>query len=294
MKMNLNRALRLPILLVALGVGLSGCATADRGGSAAFATGVAAARAQTKTAFDATRELTRTRTIERALGQKELVEASLKLFPSRAVVAEWERVLGAIEAYARVLASLQAGDSAKQVESALGGLAVQFNATAAQTGSSQRARSGPVTMLSQVSNALLRTKGRRKAAEVAAQTDVAIRQVLLALAEGIGSNPDEELRGTVRAVWEERQTELGIKFKETEKPEERRKIITEFSELLQRRDAQDQVLANLRGTYLTLADAHTALARGNSADLSGAVGFITEELKHARELKERLARTLPP
>jgi hypothetical protein len=67
--------------------------------------------------------------------------------------------------------------------------------------------------------------------------------------------------------------------------------VREYIKLLSKRDAQDELLAGLRGTYLALADAHTALAAGRQADLAGAIDFVTAELKHARDLRDQFSDT---
>jgi hypothetical protein len=222
-----------------------------------------------------------------------LTEKAVEGVPNQAVVAAWNRMFDVLEAYARHLASLHGRDSARAVEDSLGGLATQFKVTAANLGSDGGISARPAALLTEATTALLRAKARRRAGEVAEQADSAMRRIFESLAEEIGSSDTQGLRRTVREHLRVREARATAQFADATAPEERRQITTKFIDLLRRRDQQDQLLAALRGTFLTLADAHTALARGRAAEVSGAVEFIGAELQHTRELQERFTRLLP-
>lgn len=289
------RALTIGILL-----SVAGCATTiDRGGAQAFSTGVIAARAQTKTAFDTVVTLTRETALDFAITQERLSEESLEAVPNAAAVAAWNGVFDPIEAYAQRLSSLIAADSTKSVEDSIGALAKQFNTTSDKVkdntgfGNAGQITAGSASVFAEVASALLRARAEKEAMGVASKTDPAIRLMFTALAEAIGKdNISPGLRATVRANWNQRVGEQKVKFLEAGTPDKRRPVVKDYIELLNKRDAQDELLAALRRTYLSLADAHSALATGHTSDLGGAIDFISAELKHARELKDQFTKTL--
>ena len=290
--------------MLALGLLLftTGCTTVDHGGAQAFSTGVTAARAQTKTAFDAVVTLTRASAVDYAVTQDRLKDEYLKETPDAAAIAAWNEALDPIESYAQRLSSLTAPDAAKGVEDSVGALAAQFNTTATKIDQPGKITAGTASAFAEVASALLRARGEKEALGVAAKTDESIRKVLTALADVIGKdNTTPGLRATVRANWEQQLGDLKAKFADvgssgtTDKAalaERRRPIVTDYIDRLNKRDAQDELLAALRRTYLTLADAHTALAKGHSTDLGGAIDYITAELKHARDLQDQFTKTL--
>lgn len=288
---------RLAAGLLAAGLMLfaAGCSTVDHGGAQAFSTGVTAARSQTRTAFDAIVELTRDGAIDYAAAQEHLTEDSLVEVPSGAAIAAWNAALDPVEAYAEDLSSLTSADSAKAVENSLGGLAAQFNATSADLranagGGGGQISAGQAAAFTEMASALLRAHAQKQAMRVAAQTDPEVRRVFTVLADAIGGdNTGPGLRSTVRANWDQRASALKVEFLRAGTPERRRPVVREFIELMRKRDAQDEMLADLRSTYLALADAHSALAMGRPADIAGAINFVTAELKHTRDLRDQFA-----
>jgi hypothetical protein len=68
--------------------------------------------------------------------------------------------------------------------------------------------------------------------------------------------------------------------------------VKDFIDLLKKRDAQDELLAALRRSYLALAEAHTALAKGRATDLGSAIDIVAAELKRARDLQDQFTKTL--
>ena len=292
---------RLPASLLALGLlaFTTGCPTLDRGGAQTFSTGVTAARAQTKTTFDAVVGLTRTSSIEYAVKQDKLTEEELVAVPNSEAVAAWNEALDPVESYAQHLASLVTADSAKGVEDSVGKLAAQFNTTSADLksktnlGDAGQIAAGPASVFAEVASALLRMHAQKEAVAVAAQTDPEIRKVFTVLADAIGADQTGPgLRATVRANWAQRLAEQQVKFLKAGTPDARRPVVNDYIDLLNKRDAQDELLAALRRTYLTLADAHTALAKGQATDLGSAIDFVKAESKHARDLQDQFTKSL--
>ena len=276
----------------------TGCPTIDRAGALSFSTGVTAARAQTKTAFDAVSAMTRDSAVDYAVTQDHLTEEALVAAPNTAAVAAWDEALDPIESYAQHLSSLVSAD-AKSTEDAIGGLAKQFDDTSknlkdkTNLGDAGQIAAGPASVIAEVVGALERARAQKEAAGVAKVTDPKIRAVFTALADALGTDhATPGLRATVWANWEQRLGADKVAFLRAGTPDKRRLIVKDYVDLLNKRDAQDTVLAALRGTYLKLADAHTALAKGQTADLGAAINYITAELKHARDLQDQFTKTL--
>jgi hypothetical protein len=260
---------------------------------------VTAARAQTRTAFEAVASLTRAAAIDYAAGQPSLNEDMLVATPNAAAVAAWNGLFDPIEAYAAHLSGLASGGAAGRVETALGGLAQQFNTTsshlekAAAVGSGGQIAAGPASALADIAGALLRARGAKEASEIALGVDPQIRAFFAALAGAIGADATSGLRGTVWSNWNQRLIVITQEFLDAGTAEKRKPVVEKYVALVEKRAAQDEQLASLRGTYLALADAHSALARQNQDELRAAIDFIGGELKHARELQAEFQKTLP-
>jgi hypothetical protein len=283
-----------PILLLIA----TGCTTINPTSATAFSTGITAARAQTKTAFDTVVSLSRSSSVDYASNQPSLNEEMLVSVPNAAAVAAWDEVLDPVEHYAQHLSSLASGGASTGTEDAMGSLAKQFNTTSSDlksntgVGNATQITTGPASALAAVAGALERARAVKQASEVAKATDNEIRGIFTALADAIGLSASSGLRGTVRANWNQQLIMITQDFLNAGSPEKRKPIVEKYVDLLNRRDAQDEQLAALRRTYLALADAHSALAKGNETDLRGAITFITSELKHARDLQAQFAKTL--
>jgi len=280
---------------MALGLlAVTGCTTIDPASAQAFSTGVTAARAQTRTAFDTMSALSREAAIDYAITQNHLSEEALVSVPSRAAVDAWSDALAPFEQYAQHLAIVVSSTAAKDVEDSMAKLVQQFNATSdnlekkAGIDGTGQISPGLATALTEVASYLSRLHAQNDAVRTAAVADPQIRRAFIAFADAIGESPRSAgLRGTAWAAWAQFIGKVKLQYLETGDRDRRRALAQEFISLLGKRDAQDETLASLRQTFLSLADAHSALAKGNAADLRGAVSLIAEELKHARELQAR-------
>jgi hypothetical protein len=171
-------------------------------------------------------------------------------------------------------------------------LEAQFNATstklkdAAFTGSAPQIPATAAAGLTEFAHLLLQVHAEKQAREIAAQTDPAVRAVFTGLAEAIGGDKDHGLRATVARHWEKRIAVVEDAFANARSHEVKRQAVKDYADFTRKRDAMDGLLASLMKSYLALADAHTALAKGHEADLNFSIGFITTEAKHARDLRD--------
>jgi len=275
------------------------CATANQTSATAFSTGVTAARAQTQTAFDAIVTTMRAASIDYASKQPMLNEGTVVSVPNAEAVAAWNGVLGPIEHYAQHLSALASGGAATGTEDAIGALAGEFNTVSSSLksqgglGKAGQVAVGPASALAAVAGALERARALKQVNELAKATNGEIRGMLTALADAIGASPATGLRGTVRASWDDQLIQITEDFQRAGSPAQRVPAVRDFVDTLSKRDAQDAQLASLRSSYLALADAHSAIAKGNEGEVRGALDFIMGELKHARDLQAQFAKTLP-
>jgi hypothetical protein len=289
-----NRA----VIALCLAALLAGCHSFDAASATTFSTGVSAVRSQTTTAFGALTAITRTAAIDYAADTGELRENELEGVPSPATMNAWNHVLEPVERYAQQLAALGSGGKVADVEGAVGDLARQYNATAAELSAtfklpeSPAVAARPVGAVAEVAGAFLRARSAAQAAAVARTADPAVRKILTTLADAIGASNSSGLRQVVRNHWTLRLSDARAQFRTTDSAAARRPLAEKYVAMLEQRDAQDRQLAMLRSSYLALADAHSALAQRNETGLRSAVTFITAELGHAQALQLQVAQTL--
>ena len=276
----------------------AGCTAINPTAAGSFSTGVTAVRAQTTAAFGAVTTITRAAAVDYAASSGELNDDELEGMPSAAAVAAWNRALDPVERYAQHLSALATGGPTDAVESAVGDLAKQFNATSSELsdkfklGGGRQIAARPAGTLAEAAGGFLRARSAAQASVIAAKADPQIRQILATLAEAIGANSESGMRQKIGDHWKLHLSDLRREFRTATTPEQRKAIIEKYIALLDQRDAQDRQLAMLRDSYLTLADAHTAFARGSESDLRSAVDFVTNELRHAQDLQTQFAKTL--
>jgi hypothetical protein len=293
---GIRRSITLGGLLLAQLLGWVGCASVNHSDAQSFSMAVTAARAQTKTAFDAVSALTRENAINFIAKQSELRENDFVTVPNAAAMSAWSEVTGTVETYAKHLAELTSGAPRQEIEDSLQQLAKQFNTTADSLKSKagidgvQAVSANSAGGFTAIAGALVQAHAAKEAKEIATAVDPHLRKILLALADLLGSDLNAPgLRLTVRANWDQLISEKKEAFKK-ETPEKRGPIIIAFVDMLAKRDVQDEQLVALRRTLLSLADAHTALAQGKSQNLASALDFIVAELKHARDLQDQFTK----
>src|SRR5687767_13822141 len=98
---RIRRSITLGGLLLAQLLGLVGCVSVNHSDAQSFSTAVTAARAQTKTAFDAVTVLTRENAINFIAEKSELKEEDFVTVPDAAAMSAWSEVTGTVEAYAK-------------------------------------------------------------------------------------------------------------------------------------------------------------------------------------------------
>ena len=234
-----------------------------------------------------------------AASQPTLIAANLVSVPSAEAAAAWDDLFSVLEKYGQHLSALTGADSTRGTENSILALARQFNDTADKLKHERLISKSPeisanlATGFTEVARLILRAHAQAEARKILLNTDSTMAGVFTGLAEAIGATSKDGLRHLISAHWDQRKVEKQGAFLSAN-PAERRRLTLEFSELLDAREIQDLALTALRRSILALADAHHAVARGREVSLGEAVGVITLELKHARELQNQLKTKLNP
>ena len=291
MKIKRQLFLGATILSLLLNLFITGCATVDPTAVGQFSTGVTAAKSQTQLALTAIATSSREEAINYAILKNELDEQVFVETPTPATIEQWDRTFTVLEHYSQTLASLVSPDAAQGFDQAAENLAAQFNATAADLQTNLLVPEAPqlspslATAFTKVGDLILRAKSTASARKIARATDPQIQQVFTLMAEAIGdSHATAGLRATAYAFFQDKARDLKPDFLTAKTPDAKRQIILNYSDILQKRDAQDQALTSLRRSLLALADAHHALAQGNNPSLKASVGVVMDEVARTRDL----------
>jgi hypothetical protein len=268
---------------------LAGCASIPSADVQTFSTGVSAAKSQTDTAFQGVTDLASEAMVDYAAAQPTLNDSNFLPILDAQSIATWDEVFSALQKYSQNLILLTSPDLTKDYQDAVVNLATQVKQAGDEMKGQQMAASVPSPSLAaaftELGSLLLSAKAQHDARGVLLQADPTVRTVFTTMADAIGSTTNN-LRGTVRAHWEQRKAKLKLAFLEA-KPADRRAIATQYASLLNGETTQDLALASLQRSYLALADAHHALANGRNADVTAAVAVVEREVQNTANLANR-------
>jgi hypothetical protein len=271
---------------------LFGCASIQNSGVQTFSSGISSAKSQTDLAFQAVTDLTSQSIIEYAAAQPKLSDANFLPVLNPASIAIWDSVFAALQKYSQSLVLLTSPTLTKDFEDSAVGLATEVK-QAGDDLKSQKVISQPLpsspsiaAAFTELGDLLLRLKAQHDVKAALLKADPAVRQILNAMADAIGTSSTNQLRGTVRANWEQRKAEQKAAFVEA-KPADRTVIATKYATLLNSETTQDLALASLRRSLLALADAHHALANNQSTSVATAVATVEQEIQNTLTLAGR-------
>ncbi|MFD1033133.1 hypothetical protein ACFQ15_00505 [Sphingomonas hankookensis] len=266
----------LPALLTA------SCATtpsADLNGFGRAATGL---QADVGTTFTEANRIARSVEVDRFV-RSGAIGLSERRFPPAVppeIAARWRAALGDLARYGNLLATLtDTGRGGVQTD-AFRQLGTQLNA--GSTGADLDA--GITAGFAALAGALVDMKAQASARDILRRTDPDVRKLLVAMADAVGADDAQGLRGTVASNWTAALSAYQRTYAvaATDKADARqRQIVSDYLTSIDRRDAQLDALAGLRSSLLGLADAHTAAAAGSRRPFD-------EVLK---DVNERVART---
>ncbi len=269
--------------LVLLAVG--GCSTATSADLTGFGRAASTLQTDAATTFAEANRLTRSVEVDRFV-RSGAIALSERRFPAAVppeVAAKWRGALGDLARYGNLLATLTGRGRGGVQTDAFRELGVQLNA--GPTGADLDP--GVSAGFAALAGALIDLRAQSSAREILRRTDPKVRLLLTAMADAVGRNDGEGLRGTVASNW---ITALSVQQRAyavaaTEKADGRqRQIVAEYLAGIERRDDQLAALAGLRSSLLGLADAHTAAANGSRRPFGEVLRDVNERLDRTEKV----------
>ena len=281
---------------LAIGLALSlltGCRTISSDSLTAFTSGVGTARTISQETFSAVKQMVAEASLEYAVQQPRLTEASFAAGLDDESLAAWDQILANLERYAQHLQVLTSPDIPRQFGDAavnLGSSFKDFGVHLQEAGLINKSPSinpGIAAGFTELGELLLHYQAERRAQKALAAADPEIARIMRALADSVGNSLTNGIRGTVHAHWDQRLAEEKTAFMGAAEADKKRQAASDFRDMLQRRSAQDLVLLSLRRSLLQLADLHHALALGDRWNAQSAAAAINAELQQTRDLNRR-------
>ncbi|KQO58579.1 hypothetical protein [Sphingomonas sp. Leaf257] len=257
----------------------SGCATAPSADLTGFGRAASTLQTDTTTTFAEANRLTRSVEVDRFV-RSGAIGLSERRFPAAVppeVAAKWRGALGDLARYGNLLATLTGRGRGGVQTDAFRELGVQLNAGPTAAGLDPGVSAGFVTL----AGALVDLRAQSSARDILRRTDPEVRTLLTAMADAVGRNDSEGLRGTVASNWAMALSvhQRAYAAAATEKADARqRQIVSDYLAGIDRRDAQLAALAGLRASLLGLADAHTAAANGSRRPFGEVLKDINDRL----------------
>lgn len=269
--------------LVLLAAG--GCSTATSADLTGLGRAASTLQTDAATTFAEANRLTRSVEVDRFV-RSGAIALSERRFPAAVppeVAAKWRGALGDLARYGNLLATLTGRGRGGVQTDAFRELGVQLNA--GPTGADLDP--GVSAGFAALAGALIDLRAQSSARDILRRTDPKVRLLLTAMADAVGRNDGEGLRGTVASNW---ITALSVQQRAyavaaTEKADGRqRQIVAEYLAGIERRDDQLAALAGLRSSLLGLADAHTAAANGSRRPFGEVLRDVNERLDRTEKV----------
>lgn len=275
-------------LVLAIVLAMAGCATPQPQAVSAFRQGVAAANQQTTTVFAEVNSMLREQQLDRAALQPSLSEDLFVEGLPADSRATWTRAYELIGEYAAAIEALLAPEQRAAVEGELRELGDKLVAV-----QKEPLPEGVAGGFVKLGGLLVQIKANEDALSAMRRADPAIQEIFTTMATAIGASHEEGVRLTVWSAW---TTTLGgpqVEFLKVQGVPAKRRVAEDYLKLLGQRDSQDELLASLRVSILSLGGAHRAMARGDALTAQGFIAIVREEYKGVREEIERIRKTRP-
>ncbi len=262
-----------------------------------FSQGVTQVRQQAAIALKDANALARDASVKYVLASSKpgLAESRFVVAVSQADIDKWDNAFAGIQSYAGALQALLSSDRTGGFADAAGGLATELKNGHAKT----ELPPGVATAFTQIGEILIQASQQREALAAMQKADPGIREVLSSMAKAIGADPrgksgpdvkNAGLMGTVFTNWQDAlgpSIESFAKATDNKDDGARKAAIDEFLGIIGRRDAELDALASLRLSLMTLADTHTAVARGQKQDAAATIALISQQLDETKKLYDR-------
>jgi hypothetical protein len=267
------------IACLLLALAANGCATAPSGDLTGFGRAASTLQTDAATTFADANRLTRSVEVDRFV-RSGAIALSERRFPAAVppeVAARWRGALGDLARYGNLLATLTGRGRGGVQTDAFRELGVQLNAGPTSANLDPGVSAG----FAALAGALVDLRAQASARDILRRTDPKVRTLLTAMANAVGRDDGEGLRGTVASNW---TTALSVyqrtyALAATEKADARqRQIVADYLAGIDKRDAQLAALAGLRASLLGLADAHTAAANGSRCPFNEMLKDVNDRL----------------
>jgi hypothetical protein len=273
---------------------ITGCRTVPSDSLGAFSSGVNGMRTQSQQAFAAVNELAADASVEYAAKQPHLAEASFAAGLDEESLQAWDEILQKIQNYAQHLLALTSPERGRQFADEAVNLGTElqdFGQHLAEGGLVNKSPSvspGIASGFTELGKLIIEFQGQSHARHALVKADPEISRIFRNMADSIGATTTNGIRSTVHAHWDQRLADDKEAFLSADL-DTKRKIASDFRDLLQRRSTQDLALASLRRSLLQLADLHHAVAQGEAWTAQSAVSAIQSELQYTRDLNARFS-----
>jgi hypothetical protein len=288
---SIAQALTFQAAAIALAFLAAACNSIPADKLTAFSQGVTAAKTQADTAFTAVNTLASDAIIDYAAKQDSLNEANFFQVLEPSAVANWDQVFSALEKYSQSLIVLASKDINKGYKDATVALASQINATGETLqkdgliASKPQLSAGVATAFSELGSLIINESATTEAKNIIRRADPAVSRICHGMADLIGANNGQGIRGTVSVHWALLKADNQSDFLKTSKGEpKRRDLAAGFGQALAQQTAQDLTLASLQKSLRALADAHHGLATDSKFDVTAAVAVIKEEATQTKDI----------
>jgi hypothetical protein len=275
---------RFPICLIVV-MCLWACATTNPQSVTKFKQGLSAVQTESQTVLLEFNRFVRDLQLDRAATLEKLKESDVAPGLDDESVGRWNAALEAMSLYSSALETLVAPAGAAKVEESLKSLGDRI-ITLKVSEDTPSSKGGEITQaISHIGRLIVEATAKRKALEIAREADPSVRAALLQMADMVGGDHTTGgLRTTMWSNWTTRATQHRTSF--LQPGADKRQVAAKYAAALEGRQTSDVALGALRKALLDLADLHTAVSQGRSADASEIITFLRQEVAYAKQLLE--------
>jgi hypothetical protein len=266
-------------VLLALAVGVCGCAGPTQKSVADWHDAVVAVREQSATTFRGVNDLVREAQVKRAATLPNLKESDFTAGLDAQSIAAWNRALDSLAVYSAALSTQLNPDLA----TGGGGSTKQLGESIATSSNSKvfQEQPGLASALGMLGTKLASLAATQSAKSIMAQTDRSVNEVLGQMARMINDDSGDKETGiyqTVHTNWTQKADDIRTKeFLRAQTPAEKQSVAAQYAAVLEQRDAADAALLGLRTSLLELGAAHSRSAAGGTMDTSALIANIREQ-----------------
>jgi hypothetical protein len=251
---------------------------------------VVAAHQQSDVALRGVNDMAREEALTRVVTKETISESDLTPAFDAASLRIWNATFADLESYAAALEQLVDPNLAAPVGESLATLG-QNMAAKAKSDVFQK-QPGLADAVSKAGGAIAGAAAQREAQSIMRDTNPAIQSLLSQMGAMLVTEIDGVETGAIASATALYTTSLArkqIEFKKATSAGAKRQIALEFGELIDKRNASDDVFRQLKSTLDSLAIDHAAAANGQT-DFSGRVTALREETKLAQEILDDLKK----